>query len=201
MLTCYNLSLKVNDYTLFKGLSFTSFGGGTLLIKGKNGSGKSSLLRMIAGIQQHSGKIIFKGNLIQELNKPYCVYIGHKTGIRLDLSVIQNLVFWAKMYDSDLMLEAAIRYWDLYDVLETECHKLSSGTQKKVALAKLLCCNSSLWLLDEVDTNLDSENFNLLQNLLHIKMDSGGVIICASHNNNLIQNSELNTLYIEDFNS
>lgn len=200
MLSCYDLSLKINDQVLFQGVSFTCFGGGLLLVRGNNGCGKTSLLRMIAGIQSHNGAITFKNGLIQNLTKPYSLYIGHKTGIRSDLTVMQNLSFWSRLYNSELMLEAAVMYWNLYDILDVECRKLSSGNQKKVALAKLLCCNSDLWLLDEVDTNLDDTNTKLLKNLIHTKMESGGVIIVITHNNSInINNSEMNTLYLRDF--
>ena len=199
MLTCYNLSLEVDNEILFQNLSFTCFSGGILFIKGKNGSGKTSLLRMIAGIQNHTGEITFFKNKIEYLEKPYALYIGHKTGIRTDLTVIQNLSFWSKMYGSELMLEASVRYWDLYDVLEVECYKLSAGNQKKVALAKLLCCHSNLWLLDEIDSNLDSTNLHLLQNLLRTKMETGGIVIVTSHNSIGVENSHMNTLYMEDF--
>lgn len=197
MLTLYDLSLNINGHNFFRHLSVTCFGGCILKINGANGSGKTSLLRMIAGIQSYSGSIYFKRVNIQNIAKPYCVYIGHNLGIRTDLTVLQNLLFWSQIYHSDLLINSAIKYWNLESLLDMPCSDLSKGNLKKVALARLLSCNSDVWLLDEVDNNLDFNNLTLLNNLLYAKINSGGIVILTSHNHTKLK--YMNILELSSF--
>ena len=211
MLVCENLSLKINEKTIFSNLSFSCFRGCFLYLKGKNGSGKTSLLRMIAGIQkfdssnkcdseyylpgskenqnlktkQHNShaKILINSISIDAIEKPFSLYIGHKNGMRMEMSVMDNLIFWTKIYNSELMLIAAIHYWKLNDILDEKCYKLSAGNMRKVSLARLMCCSSDLWLLDEVDVNLDEGNRELLFNAIKIKIENGGIVLFSSHYN------------------
>jgi len=169
-----------------------------MYVLGKNGSGKTSLLRAAAGIARiSSGNIYFKKNNIYDLPKPYCTYIGHNLGIKQELTVFENLKYYSSFYNSLEALEASIHYFKLQKIMDKKCYELSSGTQKRVALSKLLSCKSNLWLLDEVETNLDAENKYLLNNLIISKANSGGIILISSHDAPTIKTSQ--NLLIDDY--
>ena len=165
-----------------------------IYVQGKNGAGKSSFLKMLAGIQNPSnGKITFSRESlpISSLKKPYCTYIGHKYAIKPELTVYENISFWAKLYDSEILINVAVAYFDLIDIIDTKCYELSAGTQKRVALARLIACPSKLWILDEVDTNLDSENKSKLMRLILSHADNGGISFIASHSQPAIASAQV----------
>ncbi len=185
MLSLQSLSFIAQDQKIFQDISLTLFPSSIVYLKGKNGSGKTSLLRMLAGIQKPtSGDITYgKESIpINKFNKPFCTYIGHKTGLKQELSVIDNLKYWAQLYNAEELVDAAIIYFQLQEHAYKKCYELSAGNQKKVALAKLITCQSKFWLLDEVDTNLDDANKKLLINLIVSQADSGGIVFISSHN-------------------
>lgn len=185
MLSLHSLGLVIEERELYKNISMTFLPSSIVYIQGHNGSGKTSLLRMIAGIQAPSeGKITFSkdSSPMTNLTKPYCTYIGHKFGVKPELTVLENLEVWAKIYNSEELVYASIVYFSLQGLEDTKCYELSAGNQKKVALARLLCCRSKLWLLDEVDSNLDKKNKQLLLNMIVSHADNGGIVFMTSHN-------------------
>ena len=200
MLSLNSVCINTNKLDLITDLSVSFLPSAIVYLKGENGSGKTSLIRSIAGIQQLSlGQITFgKNNTpIESFQKPYCTYIGHKTGIKPELTVIENIEFWAKIYNSYESVSAAIFYFRLEKIANTKCYELSAGQKQKVALARLLACSSNLWLLDEVENNLDLEGKQLLSRLIVSKADSGGIIIASSHNEPSIKSALI--INIEDY--
>ncbi|WPY00949.1 Heme ABC exporter ATP-binding protein CcmA [Candidatus Trichorickettsia mobilis] len=190
ILSFYQLSFHVLGQDLFNSLSVSFFPSTIVHIKGKNGCGKSSLLKIIAGIQKPTNGFVYFGTpkrpeeqslLSQNHEKPYCVYVGHRLGLKSELTVLENLKFWSEIYNSPEAFEASIYYFNLQHILNTKCYELSRGNQQKVALSKLLSCQASLWLLDEVESNLDQQNKELLHNLIALKANNGGIIVNASH--------------------
>lgn len=189
ILSCHNLDLQINNKTLFSNFGVTLFPGSIIHLVGPNGYGKTSLLRIIAGIKKcEKGIITFGGMNIEELEKPYSNYIGHNIGVKEDLTVLENLTIFAKLHGSALALQVALHYFDLLDFIDQKLYSLSEGNKKKVALARLLACHSDLWLLDEISSNLDSQNYELLCKILITKASSGGIIIMTSHNDIPIKN-------------
>lgn len=185
MLSLQSLSFITQNQEIFKNISMTLFPSSIVYLKGKNGSGKTSLLRMLSGIQKPTeGSIGYGRELtpIDDFDKPYCTYIGHKTGLKQELTVRDNLKYWAQLYNSEELLDAAIIYFQLQEYAHKKCYELSAGNQKKIALSKLIICQSKFWLLDEIDTNLDEENKKLLINLIVTQADSGGIVFISSHN-------------------
>jgi len=190
MISLHQLNFNIEQRNLFD-LSITFLPSSIVYIKGANGCGKSSLLRMIAGIMQpSSGNIYYKNLDINNIPKPYCTYIGHNLGLKPEMTVFENLKFWSEIYNSVETLYAAIHYFKLTEILDEKCYNLSSGTQKIVAVARLIACQSNLWVLDEIETNLSKENRDLLNNLITMKANSGGVVLVSSHLENSIKSAQ-----------
>jgi heme exporter protein A len=185
MLTCQNLSLSNNIGNIFHNLSFSTLPGSFIAIRGKNGSGKTSLLKMILGRVDHSHGHIFwnKINILDDilLFRQNICYIGHKNALHPDLTVAHNLKFWCDLRGEAELLEPAMRYFLLDDLADIKVSLLSEGLKRRVELAKLLLYKTNLWLLDEPETTLDSSSRELLVNLIKIRVREGGVVIMATH--------------------
>lgn len=198
MLLFDQLSYSIDNRPIFTSLNLNILPSSILYIHGKNGSGKTSLLRMIGGIiAPLKGSILYKWQDIYNLPKPYCTYIGHNLGLKQELTVFENLKFYSSFNNSLETLEASIHYFKLHEIIDKKCYELSRGNQKKVALSKLLSCQSDLWLLDEVEVNLDQENRRLLNNLIISKANNGGIVLITTHDSPTIKTSQ--NIYIEDY--
>jgi heme exporter protein A len=183
ILTIENLSLQYDKKQIFAPISLSLLPGSIVFLSGKNGSGKTSFLRMIAGIiaLQGEGRILINDIPISELPKPYLNFIEHQIAVLDHLTILENLEFWSVAYGSEIMIPSALSYFKLTEMMDQKSSELSAGNKKKVALARLACCDSDLWLLDEVEVNLDEENRALLYNMIAIKANNGGIVIISSH--------------------
>jgi heme exporter protein A len=202
MLTINNITCKKGGRTLFKNLSFTIGDRCAVILRGSNGSGKTSLLNIMACLSPpHEGEILYANeNVTGKHWKEYCSiiqYVGHKNAIKPQLTVKENLKFWVDIRDSEERLDAAMSFFDLDKFANTPCGRLSQGWQKKVALTRLLACPSEIWLLDEPFTNLDDDSKIKLRSIIETRCENGGSVIIATHDEVKINNSvELN---LEDF--
>ncbi len=185
MLTVNSITVKKNQQLIFKDLGFSTGLGSCLILAGKNGSGKTTLLKTIAGLHKSSsGEILWNEENIENFYPEFAAdinYIGHKNFLKPRLTVWQNLAFYAELSGTEILLPSAIKYFSLEEILEKPVHQLSSGWQKKVMLAKLLCCPTTIWLLDEPTVNLDKEGKELLFNLVSVRVKEGGIVIIATH--------------------
>lgn len=194
MLTINNITYNVNDKDLFKNLSFTIGERTILSIKGENGSGKTSLLNVIACVKlPQSGEILYSNVKIdyKTRNEYFSLinFIEHNDAINQDLTVYENMKFWSDIRDSEQSIDAALSFFDLEEYRNIECKKLSQGQKKKVSLTRLMLYQSKIWLLDEPFVNLD-KNFKIkLRELIKVKADNLGVIIFTSHEDVKIEDS------------
>ena len=202
MLICNNVTIKIKEQPLIKNLSFSLFDNSLLLIKGKNGCGKSTLLKALACfVKIDHGEIIWQGRNtrddVQLYQSTQIAYLGHQNALKLFLSARENLSFYAKLKNTQELVEAAAFQFGITGFLDTPVYKLSEGTQKKIALARIMLSDARLWLLDEPDNNLDDFGKEMLSKLIDIKTKEGGTIIITSHNtHHLIKTAILD---LEDF--
>jgi heme exporter protein A len=174
MITLENISYSINGSALLEPLSFTTFPGAIVKIAGHNGAGKTTFLRILAGIiKPKSGDVIHTQN--------YVNYIGHNLGIKDDFTLIEQLLFWTGFENTEMLIPAALKVTELEDMANTFCHRLSAGNRQKLAIAKLLISASNIWVLDEIDSALDEGNTALLRNLMATKANNGGIIFFSSH--------------------
>ena len=187
MLTVDNINYYKNQQKIFENLGFSIGIQSCLILTGKNGSGKSSLLKIIAGIiKPDSGKILWNNQDVSELSAEYLSdiqYIGHKNFLKEQLTVVENLSFYCDLSDTGMLIPAALKYFNLEQIADSKLYKLSAGWQQRVMLAKLLCCPSLIWLLDEPSSNLDKAGKELLFNLISARIKDGGIVLITTHDN------------------
>jgi len=185
LITINQLSFKRNYNKILSDVGITLFPGACLNVVGNNGSGKSSLLKILAGIYPiKPNTIYYHGkDILQDLleYKKQINYIGHKHGLKLELSVLDNLKFWASLKGWELALDAAIHTLGLTSLVDSAVYQLSAGWQKKVSLARLLLSPASIWLLDEPFSNLDNEGADILKNMIIARLNHNGIVIITSH--------------------
>ena len=155
---------------------------------GPNGSGKTSLLRILCGLLAPAeGQILWNGANIRSLGEEYftsVTYLGHRHGIKDELSAAENLRISNALNGIEITEEHA------HDVLSRmglggrqtlPARLLSEGQRRRVALARLVVCNTRLWLLDEVLTSLDVKAVALVRSLIEEHLQGGGMAIVATH--------------------
>lgn len=201
MLTCQNLSLSNNIGNIFSNLSFSILPGSLLAITGRNGCGKTSLLKMILGLLEYKNGNIFwnKINVYDNilLFRQNICYIGHKNALQDDLTVLENLKFWCNFRGEPELLNPAIKYFMLNDILNIKVSLLSKELKRRIELSKLLLYKTNLWLLDEPEINLDSLSKDLLNTLIKIRVKEGGIVLVTTHNFDSIKKEF--RLNLEDF--
>ena len=175
MLSASKITLERYFQPVFQPVSFDIGGGDLLLVTGANGCGKTTLIRVLAGILHPS-----EGELNNRANG--MAYIGHYLAIKDDLSVIENLRFIRDFIGtSDRRVNEVIRQVGLGRVAEQLARTLSAGQRKRCALARLLLSENELWLLDEPYSNLDVEGVALVDSMLTRHLEGGGACVVATH--------------------
>ena len=180
------LTLIRGETCLFQDLGFALNPGELLLLEGHNGSGKTSLMRAIAGmLSLESGEIFWNGNDVSRQRQEFhgeLVWIAHRTGLKGDLTLVENLRF-----EASLRPQADIDPVTVYERLGISRLKtlplraLSAGQQRRVALARMLLADVPLWLMDEPFTNLDREGRKLVVELVEEHLAKGGMCVMAAH--------------------
>ena len=171
---------------VFRALSFEVGAGKALAIEGPNGAGKSSLLRLLAGfLAPVSGRVRLstgEGDVDDaELRGRYVGFLGHQDAAKPQLSVMEQLRFYAQLYEIHDSAAAALETVGLSRVAELPCQYLSAGQKKRLSLARLQLTKRPVWLVDEPLASLDAAGKTLAASLFAKHCASGGIVIAATH--------------------
>lgn len=168
---------------VFAGLDFAAAAGEAVAVVGRNGSGKTSLLRLIAGLLVPAGGTIALDGGDGELTLPeQCHYLGHRDALKPALSVQENLAFWADFLGGERCDAAAgLAKVGLDHATHLPAAFLSAGQRRRLSLARLLAVRRPVWLLDEPTTALDVTGQDMFTGLMREHLAQGGLIIAATH--------------------
>ncbi|MCL2716533.1 MAG: heme ABC exporter ATP-binding protein CcmA [Alphaproteobacteria bacterium] len=169
---------------VFRDLDFAASSGEALAVTGRNGSGKTSLLRLIAGLlAPAAGEIAILGG-DRELTVPeQCHYLGHRDAMKPALSVAENLSFWTRFLGGDdgCGLQQSLAAVGLDHAIDLPAAFLSAGQRRRLSLARLVALRRPVWLLDEPTAALDSAGQDLFIDLMRRHLAGGGILIAATH--------------------
>ncbi|MEC4750230.1 cytochrome c biogenesis heme-transporting ATPase CcmA [Methylomicrobium sp. Wu6] len=179
-----DLSCIRDDRVLFEELNFTLHAGQVLLLEGKNGSGKTSLLRILCGFREaDAGQVLWLGEPIDD-SRYYAdmAYVGHLDGIKKELTVLENLnVSLALGRPGRFSIDEALVRVHLNGYDDVPAQSLSAGQKRRLSLARLLTTGNRLWILDEPFTSLDRAGIALIESLMREHCADGGMIVLTSH--------------------
>ncbi|MBL8895389.1 MAG: heme ABC exporter ATP-binding protein CcmA, partial [Rhizobiales bacterium] len=161
--------------------SFALASGELLALTGANGTGKTSLLRLIAGLAEpQSGSIELDGRHRDLSVGQHSHFVAHREAIKLSLTVEENLEFWGN-YLGGGDLDAALASFDLASLADYPAQLLSAGQRRRLALSRLCLVKRVLWLLDEPTTGLDARSQERLAAAITAHLAEGGLAIAATH--------------------
>jgi len=170
---------------VFSGLNFSVETGEMLILRGANGAGKTSLLRVIAGLNEVAeGDLIFQGGDDDEPISHYSQFIAHQDAFKPALTVEENLQFWSDFFASDSNpgdVQLALEAFSLERLAGFSAALLSAGQKRRLALGRLAMIDRPIWLLDEPTVGLDAASVKQLQTLMHKHLASDGMIIATTH--------------------
>jgi heme exporter protein A len=188
MLSAHGLSCVRGERRLFAQLDLAVDAGEWLHVRGENGAGKTSLLRLLAGLSQPAdGEVRWCGHPIHESDSAYRdnrLFFGHHGALKEDLTALENLSFAAAMDGAELpepQALAALVHFGLRGREELPVRVLSAGQKRRVMLARLATRATKLWVLDEPFTALDVKAVDLLATLVAEHLAGGGMAVITSH--------------------
>ena len=193
------LSCIRDDRVLFEGLTFELVSGQVLLLEGKNGSGKTSLLRILCGFREaDAGQILWCGDAIN--NSQYyadMAYVGHLDGVKKELTVSENLkVSLALGQSGQYSIQQALTKVHLTHYDDVLVQALSAGQKRRLSLARLLITKNSVWILDEPFTSLDKQGIELIETLMSEHCASGGMIVLTSHHDIELHDVDVQRIFL-----
>ncbi|HIC67235.1 MAG: heme ABC exporter ATP-binding protein CcmA [Paracoccus sp. (in: a-proteobacteria)] len=173
LLSVHDLAVSRGGLRAVEGVSFTLAAGRALILRGPNGIGKTTLLRTIAGLQPAVGGRI-------DMAEDAVAYAAHADGLKGQLSVAENLRFWARVFGGGGTRDA-LEAMNLKALAERPAAALSAGQKRRLGLARLLVTGRPLWVLDEPTVSLDSASVERFGAVIRAHLATGGAALMASH--------------------
>lgn len=185
LLSSEALGVRRGQRALIDGLSFKLAAGQMALIVGPNGAGKTSLLRVLAGLTPASrGSVNWRRTAVHRLapeQRAEITYRGHLDGLKGDLTVMENLEFYASLGGGRTVIEPLLSALQLGDLRDRQVRFLSAGQRRRTGLAALKVRDARLWILDEPMTNLDQAGRALVAQWIADHLAGGGLAVVATH--------------------
>jgi heme exporter protein A len=176
-----HLACERGGRLVFKDVSFELKSGELMALRGANGAGKSSLLRLLAGLNiPASGRVALEQGAADASLAEQTHYIGHAEANKPALTVAENLKFWTEFLGS-VWDDAALETFKLVPLADDQALLLSAGQKRRLALTRLVIAPRKLWLLDEPTVGLDAASLSHLQLLITKHLNAGGMVIAATH--------------------
>jgi heme exporter protein A len=171
------------DREVFAGLDFEISSGEALAVTGANGSGKTSLLRLIAGLLTNAGGSIgLEGGESELTLSEQAHYLGHRDALKPALSVMENLVFWRDFLGGEACdVTESVTAVGLDHAAHLSAAFLSAGQRRRLSIARLVAVRRPVWLLDEPTSALDATGQRLFAGLMSDHLARGGLIVAATH--------------------
>ncbi len=182
-LSASDLACRRGGREVFAGVGFSVAAGEALAISGRNGSGKSSLLRMVVGLLRVAGgRIALQGGDPELTVGEQAHYLGHQDALKPSLSVGENLRFWADFLAGAAPdVAAPLAAVGLDALADLPAAYLSAGQRRRLSMARLIAVKRPIWLLDEPASTLDAAGQCRLSELMRTHLDGGGLILAAAH--------------------
>jgi heme exporter protein A len=168
-----DLACQRGGRLLFEGLNFRVAPGGAVQLEGANGTGKSSLLRLLAGLLAPAAGQISGGGARG--------YLGHDVALKGRMRLIDELTHWARLDGGIARLPAAMAAVNVAALADVPCRHLSSGQRRRAGLARVIASGAPLWLLDEPTAGLDVASAALLASAMADHRAAGGMVVAAVH--------------------
>ncbi|QBY04889.1 cytochrome c biogenesis heme-transporting ATPase CcmA [Thalassotalea sp. HSM 43] len=186
LLQADNLTCIREDRILFEDLNFSVHAGDIIQIEGANGTGKTSLLRILSGLSMpYAGHVRFAGEDIHHINEEFnqdLLFLGHLPGVKGEMTSEENLRFYLSLHGLDAELaEQTLEQVNLYGFEDAKAGHLSAGQHRRIALARLWQSNARIWILDEPFTAIDKNGVKKLEQLLLAHAAKGGCVILTTH--------------------
>lgn len=205
MLEVTDLCAIRDERILFENLSFQVGKGDLVQVEGRNGTGKTTLLRIIAGLgDKEKGEIEWNGESIFSDRDAFhqdLLFLGHQTGVKRDLSAFENLSFYLNISGHSLSHDdiwQALTKVGLAGREDVPVAQLSAGQQRRVALARLWLSEHPLWILDEPLTAIDKQGVKVLEQLFLQHTEQGGMVLLTTHQDMFENHSKLRKIRLGD---
>ena len=188
LLEVKNLSLTRNDHCIFSNINLSIQKGQLINIYGKNGSGKTSLLKILAGITEYTnGEVIYHNGYNKFLKKNY---VGHKYGVKNNLTTYENLYYSMESHKNIQIILNALKTYKMVNYKDSLVKNLSHGQQKRVSLMKTIMNNACLYLIDEPYSSLDEDGVMIFNKTTSELLSDGASVVITNHTevNNVFTN-------------